>query len=193
MRRRLSPHAAWVIALVAMLGIASQSKADDLKVDGAHSFVVFGIHHLGAGYTYGTFANPSGTVGFDRDDLSKTTFDVSVNADTLDTRNDQRDKDLKGPDFFDVKQFPTITFKSTAVKKTGDNTIEVTGDLTLKGVTKSVTVTMEMTGRATMMGARHTGFRTTFTIKRSDFGMNYDPPPVIGDEVELTVAIEAIG
>ena len=77
-------------------------------------------------------------ISYDAADLTQSSFDISVDVDSIDTRNANRDKDLKGPDFFDVKQFPAMKFKSTSVKKTGDNTMDVTGDLTLKGVTKSI-------------------------------------------------------
>ena len=181
-----------IAMLVAGLAVSSAAFADDLKSDPNHSFVVFDVHHLGAGYVYGTFAGPTGAVGYDATDLAKTTFDLSVDVDSIDTRNANRDKDLKGPDFFDVKQFPTLTFKSTSVTKTGDTTMSVTGDLTLHGVTKSITVPMEFTGSGNMMGKAHTGFRTEFKINRADYGMTADPEPMVGNEIEIVVAIEAV-
>jgi polyisoprenoid-binding protein YceI len=186
--------ASWAVLITAavLATAASSASADDLKVDPMHSFVVFSVHHLGAGYVYGTFAGPSGQITYDPANPEASSFDVQVDVDSLDTRNKNRDKDLKGPDFFNVKQFPNMTFKSTSVKKSGDTTMDVTGDLTLKGVTKSITVSMEMTGSGNAMGHQHTGFQTTFTIKRSDFGVSADPPPVIGDEVRIIVALEAI-
>jgi polyisoprenoid-binding protein YceI len=190
MNRRTFSLGALLVGL--MLAVPRLALADDFKADPAHSFVVFDIHHLGAGYVYGTFAGPTGTVGYSGDDLTKTSFDMSIDTDSLDTRNDRRDSDLKGPDFFDAKQFPTITFKSTSVEKTGDNTMSVTGDLTLRGVTKSITVPMEYTGTGQMMGQTRAGFRADFKINRSDFGMVKDPAPMIADEVHIVVAIEAI-
>jgi len=181
-----------LVMLAGGLAISSAAVADDLKADPVHSFVVFDVHHLGAGYVYGTFGGPTGAVGFDSTDLTKTTFDLSVDADSIQTRNENRDKDLKGPDYFDVKQFPTLTFKSTAVAKTGDTTMSVTGDLTVHGVTKSVTVPMEFTGTGSMMGKTHTGFRTDFKINRRDFGITHAPDNVIGDEIHIVVAIEAV-
>jgi polyisoprenoid-binding protein YceI len=179
--------------LVGGLALSSVARADDLKADPVHSFVVFDVHHLGAGYVYGTFAGPTGAVSYDPSDLTKTAFDLSVDADSIDTRNANRDKDLKGPDFFDVKQFSTLTFKSTSVTKTGDATMSVTGDLTLHGVTKSITVPMEFTGSGPgMRGETHTGFRTDFKINRADFGMTADPEPIIGNEIHIVVAIEAV-
>jgi polyisoprenoid-binding protein YceI len=186
--------AAWAILIAAaVVAAASNASADDLKVDPVHSFVVFSVHHLQAGYVYGTFAGPSGQITYDASNPEGSSFNLKVDVDSLDTRSKNRDKDLKGPDFFNVKQFPDMTFKSTAVKKTGDTTMDVTGDLTIKGVTKSITVPMEMTGSGKgMRGETRTGFQTTFTIKRSDFGVSADPPPVIGDEVRIIVAIEAV-
>jgi polyisoprenoid-binding protein YceI len=182
---------AWVFAVV--FAAASIARADDFKADPVHSFVVFDVHHFGAGYVYGTFAGPTGSIAYDDSDLTKTTFDMSVDTESIETRNENRDKDLKGPDFFDVKQFPTMTFKSTSVSKTGDNKMDVTGDLTIRGVTKSVTVPMEMTGSGTgMRGETRTGFRADFTINRTDFGMTADPAPAIANEIHVIVAIEAI-
>jgi polyisoprenoid-binding protein YceI len=192
MTRKLAAFWTPVVAAVIVFATASIAAADDLKVDPVHSFVVFSVHHFQAGYVFGTFAGPSGDVTYDPADLEKTSFNVQVSIDTLDTRNKNRDKDLKGPDFFNVKQFPTMTFKSTGVKKTGDTTMDVTGDLTLKGVTKSITVPMEMTGTGVAMGKTRTGFETNFTIKRTDFGVSGDPPPAIGDEVRVIVALEAL-
>jgi polyisoprenoid-binding protein YceI len=171
---------------------SSAALADDLKADPVHSFVVFDIHHFGAGYVYGTFGGPTGTVGYDGTDLTKTSFDLSVDTASIETRNENRDKDLKGPDYFDVKQFPTMTFKSTSVTKTGDQTMAVTGDLTVRGVTKSITVPIEITGAGTMMGKTRTGFRADFKIDRRDYGMVIHPEPMIGNEVHIIVAIEAV-
>jgi polyisoprenoid-binding protein YceI len=168
-------------------------RADDLKADPVHSFVVFDVHHFGAGYVYGTFGGPTGSVSYDANDLTKTTFDISVDVSSIDTRNANRDKDLKGPDFFDAKQFPAMTFKSTSVTKTGDNMMSVTGDLTLRGVTKSITVPIEFTGTGKgMKGETRDGFRADFKINRNDFGMTADPEPVVGNEIHVVVAIEAI-
>lgn len=195
MTRNFAAPWAVLIAAAVVATAASVARADDLKIDPVHSFAIFSAHHFQAGYVYGTFAGPTGVTGqitYDPAKPEASAFDVKVDVDTLDTRSQNRDKDLKGPDFFNVKQFPDMTFKSTSVKKTGDTTMDVTGDLTIKGVTKSVTVPMEMTGTGTAMGHQRTGFEAHFTIKRSDFGVSADPPPVIGEEVRLIVALEAV-
>jgi polyisoprenoid-binding protein YceI len=182
-----------VLAMGLVPALAAVARADDYQADPVHSFVVFRVHHFGAGYVYGTFVGPTGTVTLNDADATKDAFDLTVQADSLDTRNKNRDKDLKGPDFFDVKQFPTLTFKSTAVKKTGDTTLEVTGDLTMHGVTKSITVEMDLTGSGKgMKGETRTGLETTFTVDRTDYGVSYDPPPAIANDVRITVAVEAI-
>jgi polyisoprenoid-binding protein YceI len=180
-------------ALALTFVFSSAALADDYAADPVHSFVVFDVHHLEAGYVYGTFGGPTGSITYDGSDLTQTTFNLSVDVDSIDTRNANRNKDLKGSDFFDVKQFPTMTFKSTSVKKTGDTTMDVTGDLTLRGITKSITVPMEVTGTGKgMRGETRTGFRADFKIDRTDFGMTADPQPVIGNDIHIVVAIEAI-
>jgi polyisoprenoid-binding protein YceI len=179
--------------IISTLALSTIARADDLKADHVHSFVIFDIHHFNAGYVYGTFADPTGTVTYDPSDLTKTAFDISVDTDTLDTRNANRDADIKGADFFDVKQFPTMTFKSTSVAKTGDTTMNVTGDLTVHGVTKSITVPMEMTGSGPgMHGETRTGFRGEFKINRHDYQIDKDPDSAVGAEIHIVVAIEAV-
>lgn len=165
--------------------------ADTYKVDPVHSFVPFRIKHLDVSYSYGRFNNPTGTVVWDAADPSQSSFNVELKTENVDTDNQKRDDHLKGPDFFDAKQFPTITFQSTAVKAAGENKFDVTGDLTLHGVTKTITITLDKTGEAqTQMGYR-AGWEAGFKIKRSDYGMTGMVGPV-ADEVELRVSIEGV-
>lgn len=167
---------------------ASAVRADDTyKVDPIHSTVIFRVNHLGTSWVYGRFDDVSGTftVG------DKPSFDMSVATDSIDTNNKQRDTHLKSADFFSVKEFPTITFKSTAVTSSGDKKFDVTGDLTMHGVTKSITVPMEFVGAAdTKMGSR-AGYLGHFTVKRSDYGMDKMIGPV-GDEIDVTVSTEGV-
>jgi polyisoprenoid-binding protein YceI len=180
---------AFAALLLATAGTASLSlAADSYKLDSVHSDVVFTIHHL-VSNPYGMFHGPEGTVTVDGDVPA---FDVSVPVAKLDTGNPKWEQDIKGASWFDLKQFPTITFKSTSVKKTGDDTYDVTGDLTLHGVTKSITVTLTKTGEGQgMQGETRIGYSTTFKVKRSDYGMTTFLGPV-GDDVTLMVNIEAI-
>jgi len=177
----------WV--LLVLLGGAAWASADTFKLDPVHSEVVFQIEHLGVSKVFGRFNTIQGSFTLD-DDPSKISFEATVPVESLDTGAAPRDKHLKSPDFFNAKQFPDITFKSTAVKKTGDS-YEVTGDLTLHGVTKSVTVTLTKVGQAqTQMGER-AGFDGQFTVNRSDYGMTFMVGPV-GDEVSLWINLEGV-
>ncbi len=165
--------------------------ADTYNIDPVHSTVIFRIKHLDVSYLYGRFNAPTGAISVDVQDPTKDTFSASIDANNVDTNQPKRDAHLKSPDFFNAKEFPNITFKSTGVKKgSRDNTLEVSGDLTLHGVTKPVTITMEQIGAAkTPMGDR-IGFEGTVEIKKSDFGIK--GVPGVGDDVRLILDIEAV-
>ena len=175
-----------------LAGAAAPARAaDTFKVDPVHSSLLFRIKHLNVGYIYGRFNAFSGTFAFDRDP-AQCNLSFEVNIDSLDTANADRDKHLKGPDFFNVKQYATASFKSKAVKALDEKTYEVSGDLTLHGVTQPVTVKLERVGTAKgMRGEVRTGIETTFPIKRSDFGMKYGLQ-LLSDEVRIIVAVEGV-
>src|SRR3954470_20377776 len=159
------------------------------KVDPAHSFVIFRIKHMDVGHVYGRFNEPSGSVTIDDADLAKSTFSLELQTAKVDTGIQKRDEHLKSPDFFNAKQFPTIKFASTAVKKT-DKGYEVTGDLTIHGVTKPITLNIEQTGQGAMGPRQILGFETTVDLKRSDFGMKNMLGPA-ADDVRLIISLEA--
>ncbi len=162
------------------------------EVDPVHSALIFRIKHLNVAYFYGRFNEIEGTFVLDDADPARCEFDLRVKVASIDTNNADRDKHLKSADFFDFEHHPLITFKSRSVKKTGDNTLEVTGELTLRGVTKPLTVKVERTGCGPgMRGEQRCGWETTFEIRRSDFGMTALLGPV-GDEVRLLVGIEGV-
>lgn len=178
-----------VFTLVLAAGV-TYAAAETYAVDPVHSTVLFKIKHLGISYTYGRFNDVSGSFLLD-EDPAKSMIAVSVKAASVDTHNAKRDAHLKGPDFFSVKEFPTITFKSTAIKKEG-NAYTITGDLTLHGVTKSITVEATHVGSGKdPWGGYRTGFDMTFSIKRSDYGMK-NLLEAAGDDVQLTVGVEGI-
>jgi polyisoprenoid-binding protein YceI len=166
--------------------------ADSYKVDPVHSTALFRIQHAGAGFLYGRINGPEGTINVDEADPTKTAFDVTLQVKNVDTNNAQRDTHLKSPTFFSAEEFPTLTFKSTAVKAAGDNKLEVTGNITIHGQTKPLTVTLDHTGTSDtpQMGHR-IGYEGTFTIKRSDFGMNA-MQGAVGDEVRITISLEGV-
>ena len=179
-----------VVALISAF-VFSANAADTFKLDAVHSFVLFNLQHLGIANTYGRFNDIAGTVVFDKDNPSKSSVELSVPVESLDTHNSIRDRSVKGPDFFDAKQFPTMTFKSTKVEGSGD-TLKVSGDLTIHGVTKPMTVDFKKGGEGKgVFGEMRGGGETRFTIRRSDFGMNFQQG-AIGDEVNMILSLEGI-
>lgn len=182
-------------AIVAALAVAPSmiwAAPETYTIDPVHSFVMFKIRHLNAGNVYGQFKDFKGTIVADKDDPAKSKFDIEIDTNSLDTKNAKRDEHVKGPDFLNTKQFPTITFKSDSIKKASDNEFEAAGQLTLHGVTKPLTTKIIKLGEATdKKGTTRLGAETTFTVKRSEFGIN-TMPDAAGEDVTVTVAIEAI-
>ena len=187
MRRQFSPFIASLALVVAGLSSSIQA-ADNYKVDGVHSSISFKVQHLGLSWIHGRFNDFSGSFSIDKEDPTKSTFEMSIKVDTVDTNNKGRDGHLKSPDFFNTKQFPTISFKSTGVKAV-DGGLEVTGDMTMHGETKSITFTLKGGKEAKFMGSVKTGYATDFSIKRSEFGMD-KMTAAIGDEIQVSVGFE---
>lgn len=174
---------------------AAEPTSGTYKVDTGHSTTLFRIKHVGVAYFYGRFNLTTGQVTWNAEDPSKSKIDVTVDANSVYTASRKRDLHLKGPDFFDVKQFPKITFKSkkiTGIKKSGKDWFRVTGDLTLHGVTKEVTATFQLTGYGQDPWKKlRLGAEATFTIKRSEFGIKH----LLGglsDEVRLIVSLSTV-
>ena len=159
------------------------------NVDPVHSTVIFRIKHFGVSYFYGRFNSPAGTFAFDPENPAESSFEITVKTANVDTHSSKRDGHLKSADFFNAKQFPEITFKSTSVKKGRGDTLKVTGDLGLHGQTREITIDLHHVGSRDTRRGQLCGFETTFTIKRSDFGMKFMLGGV-GDEVTLMVSLE---
>ncbi|TAH37367.1 MAG: polyisoprenoid-binding protein [Planctomycetota bacterium] len=166
------------------------SAAESYDIDGVHSQVVFKANHLGVSYNYGRFNDVSGKFTWDAADPAKSSIEVTIKAESIDTGNGDRDNHLRGPDFFDAKQFPTISFKSTKVAKSGDG-LKVTGDLSLHGKTKAITVDAKHVGSNDAGFGYRTGFDVAFTVKRSEYGMS-EMLEMLGDEVMVMVGIEGV-
>lgn len=183
-----------ILLLIGFVGITQLADAaDKYEIDTAHSMIIFRAKHAGVSYNYGRFNEFTGKLKID-EDVSKSEVEFEVKAKSIDTGNEKRDQHLRSSDFFSAKQFPVITFKSSKVKaKEGEeDVLEVTGDLELHGVKKSITVDVEITGRGQgQKGESLIGFESTFTIKRSEFGMTFMVGPV-SDDIRLTVSIEAV-
>jgi len=166
--------------------------ADTYKIDPVHSSAEFRIKHLGVSTVAGRFNDIAGTVTLDAKDETKNAVQVEIKTKSVDTANEARDKHLRSADFFDSEKIPTMSFKSTSFKKKGEGKFEVTGDFSLHGVTKPLTVEVEQVGTGkNKEGKELIGFETAFTIKRSDFGMDKMlGSSMIGDDVKIAFAIE---
>ncbi len=162
--------------------------------DKAHSEVDFSVLHMGLTRVHGKFGNIGGSVTLNDSDITKSTVNVTIDVNTVDTGVTPRDNDLKSAHFFNVSQFPTATFVSTSVTKSGDG-LTVVGNLTLHGVTKPVTLNVDQpVGPVNGMGHKeHMGFSATTTLKRTDFGIASNfPAAMVGDEVKLTIDLDAV-
>lgn len=167
-------------------------KGGDYAVDPAHSSVLFRVTHLGVSNFYGRFNDVSGTVHYEPEHPEKSTVSIRIATDSVDTNSEGRDKHLESPDFFNATEFPALTFASTQVKAGAKGALAVTGDLTLHGVTHSVSFDATPTGYGDRgrMGYR-AGFEAQLGIARSDYGMDY-MVGMLGDEVNITVALETV-
>jgi len=158
------------------------------NADPMHSKLAFSTTHLGISDIDGGFNKFTASAITNKADFSDAVFDLSVDVATINTLVEMRDKHLRSADFFDVEKFPTMTYKSTGIKKVSENKYQLTGDLTLLGVTKPVT--MDLWYRGTIVNpqtkASTAGFQLTGTIKRSDFGVGPKfAPPMLSDEVKI--------
>jgi polyisoprenoid-binding protein YceI len=187
-------HAFFLASLLAT-GVSTLSAQDAVyDIDPVHSTVLAHAVHFGAGTTWVRFTGPTGTVTVNETDPSKSSVAIEIKADSLDTANEKRDQHLKSPDFLNAKEFPLITFKSTGIKKTGDKTYEVTGNLTVHGVTKPIVATFTALGTGKgAKGETRAGADAKFTIKRSDFGVGATfPATTISEEIGMIVSLEGI-
>ena len=160
-------------------------------IDGGHSSVLFKVNHLGISNFYGAFKDVSGALVIDNENPAKSSVQVMIRADSVDTRNEGRDKHVMSPDFFNVKQFPEMVFESTSVQRKGDGALEVTGEFTVHGETKELTFEASHVGHGDRgRSGYRTGYEATFTFKRSDFGMKYMLEG-LGDEITIIASLEA--
>ena len=177
-----------VLALAALPALAQ----DTYKIDPVHSEVSFKIRHLLA-KTSGRFTKSAGVIKIDKADVGKSSVEITIEVASINTDNEARDKHLKSVEFFDVEKFPTITFKSTSVKEVTKGKLEVTGDFTLHGVTKKITIPITNAGTMAGMqpGSVVAGFTDgAVTINRNDYGIK-TYPGALGDDVAISLNIEA--
>lgn len=179
------------LALVAA-GVSAASAADTFVVDPVHSSITFVTSHAGISYIHGRFNDYSGKFVIDKDDPARSSFTLSIKVDSVDTNNQKRDEHLRAPDYFNAKQFPTLNFQSTKVRKT-ESGYEVAGDLTIHGVTKPVTLNLKGGDKLVEFpkGTQRIGVQTAPSINRSDYDMKAGLPN-LGDEVQIYIALEAV-
>ncbi len=182
-----------LLAAASALSTAAQAAVETYAIDPVHSSVAFSVRHF-LTKVPGRFTKFSGTIVVDRDNLENSTVNATIDVGSVDTDNDKRNGHLKSPDFFDAAKYSTITFASKSWKKTGEGTFDVTGDLTIHGVTKEVVLKVDLIGFGPgMMGAQLSGWDASVTLNREDFGVN--GPAVLGKalgtEVGVSITIEA--
>ena len=173
---------------------AGQAMAADYAIDkqGQHAFVNFKISHLGYSWIYGTFKDFDGTFSFDAAKPEASKVNVTLKTASVDTNHAERDKHLRSGDFLNVDKHPTATFTSTGVKSTGQGTADITGNLTLNGVTKPVVIAAKFLGEGKdPWGGYRAGFEGTTNIKMKDFGIKMDLGPQ-SENVELILTVEGV-
>lgn len=180
-----------ILALAAPLAMAQTST---WVPDKAHSGVDFTVLHMSLANVRGHFGNFGGQVTWNEADITKSSVNITIDVSSVDSNNSMRDGDLKSPNFFDTKQFPTATFVSTSIAKTSTG-LTILGNLTLHGVTKPVTLQVDgPTGPVQGMDQKpHSGFSAVTSIKRSDFGIAAKyPTSVVGDDIKLTIDLDIV-
>jgi len=163
------------------------------QFDPAHSSAQFSVKHLGVSTVRGAFTKVSGSAKFDSADPSKVSLEATIDAASVDTRVDMRDKDLRSPNFLDVQKYPTITFRSKHAESAGDGKLRITGDLTIKGTTKEVVLDVDGPTAAIKdpWGNQRIGASASTKINRNDFGVSADAG-MIGDDLIITIDAELI-
>jgi polyisoprenoid-binding protein YceI len=196
MRRRPIVKRTLVSAVALALALPALALAEPVtyKVDADHSGVNFRIRHFVSNVP-GLFKEFQGTIVYDKDKPAASKVEFTVQAASIDTGNADRDKHLRSADFFEVEKYPTLTFTSTEVKAKDSDTLEVTGDMTMHGVTKRITIPVDFLGTVKTPQAEKAGFETTFKVNRKDFNIIWnrvmDNGPILGDDVDVTISIEA--
>ena len=178
---------------VVLLVSSAFAQVETWNIDPAHSSAQFAVRHMGISTVRGEFRKVGGSVSYDAANPAKTTIEATIDATTVDTRVDMRDKDLRSPNFLDVEKYPTITFKSKRTESAGAGKLKITGDLTLHGVTKEVV--LDVDGPTAPVkdpkGNSHMGASASTKINRREFGVN-GAPTMAGDELTITIDTELV-
>ena len=168
------------------------------QIDNAHSEIQFSARHMMVSKVRGVFDKWDGTIALDPANPAKTTVDITIDAASINTKDAQRDGHLRSPDFLNVEKFPSVTFKSSKVEVTGDNTAKLTGDLTLSGVTKPAVLDVEYQGNAkSPWGTTNYGFSAHTKINREDWGLTWNAALetggwLVGKEISIDIELELV-
>ena len=183
----------FVFVSTAILAASAAAQNGNWKIDPNHSAAQFAVRHMGVSTVRGAFSKVTGSALYDPSDPSKDSLEVTIEATSVDTRVEMRDKDLRSPHFLDVDKYPTITFHSKRVKASEPGKLQITGDLTIHGVTKQVVLDVEGPSAAIKdpMGNQRIGASATTKINRQDFGVSADPG-IVGDDIAITIDVELI-
>jgi polyisoprenoid-binding protein YceI len=182
----------------ATTALATEALTGNYTIDPAHSRIGFSARHAMVTKVRGSFNEFTGSGYFDEEDPSKSHVELTIKAASIDTRNPDRDNHLRSNDFLAMEQYPEITFRSTKVEKAADDKYNVTGDLTIRGVTRPVTLALELTGTAVdPFGNFRLGLEGGTTINRKDWGVSWNAPLeaggwLVSDKVDIELEIAAI-
>lgn len=182
-----------LFAVLIVLAGSAAAAVETWQIDSNHSSAQFSIRHLAISTVRGAFTKVSGTVQYEAGNPASLVIDATIEAASVDTRVEARDRDLRSPNFFDVEKFPTLTFKSKRVEAAGQGKLKVTGDLTIHGVTKEVVLDVDGPTEPVKdaRGNLHLGAAASTRINRRDFGVN-GAPMVAGNEVAITIDVEVV-
>lgn len=186
-RRAVAPVVLAVLFTASTLFAAN----NDWQIDPNHTTIGFTVRHMGISNVHGRFGKVSGTAVIDDSDITKSSVNATIDVASIDTGVQMRDNDLRSANYFDAQQYPTITFKSTSVSKSNSG-LKITGDLTIHGVTKQVTLDVDGPSAPVKMGPNmRRGLSATTTINRKDFGVGVKTPGVaVGEEIKIQLDVE---
>ncbi len=180
-------------AIALMVGASAAAQSTQWQLDPAHPSAQFAVRHMGISTVRGTFTKFSGTARYEPTDSKNDSVEVTIETASVDSRVEMRDNDLRSDHFFDVQKYPTMTFRSTKVESAGTDKLKITGELTIRGITKPVTLDVDGPSKPVKdgQGRLHMGVSATGTVNRTDFGMT-GYQGVVGNEVILTIDAELV-
>lgn len=190
---------ALTVGVAAVLSLPAAAANSNWQIDSQHSSAQFSVRHMAISTVRGAFSKVTGTVALDDKDITKSTVDVTIDVTTVDTREPDRDKDLRSERFFDVAHYPSMTFKSKKVEQLAPGKLKVTGDLTIRGATKEVV--LDVDGPTAPIkdpwGNQRVAAAATTKVNRQDFGVKWNATldnggVVVGDDVSITIDVEMI-